>query len=174
VTDNSAATADNARLVYEQVCQSYRAVDDFRMKLLGLLPLASGGGIILLVQVVRVESRPFVLPLGLFGFLIAFGLFLFEIYGIKKCHALIKAGQALEARLVSGQFAGRPPAAWKFANEPIAAGVIYPAVMAAWCYVALVFATDRAVCLAATATVFVAGLVSTVAYERYLRRDRSG
>src|ERR671914_294363 len=29
------------RVLYERVCESYHAVDDFRMKLLGLLPVAT-------------------------------------------------------------------------------------------------------------------------------------
>jgi hypothetical protein len=30
---------------YDQLCESYRAIDDMRMKLLGALPLATGTGI---------------------------------------------------------------------------------------------------------------------------------
>ena len=39
--------AENVRTVYREPCTSYRAIDDFRMKLLGLLPLATGAGIFL-------------------------------------------------------------------------------------------------------------------------------
>jgi hypothetical protein len=41
--------ADNLRTTYEQLCNSYRAIDDFRSKLLGFLPLITGGGLILLM-----------------------------------------------------------------------------------------------------------------------------
>ena len=38
---------------YDQLCSSYRAIDDFRAKLLGFLPLVTGGGLILLTGVPR-------------------------------------------------------------------------------------------------------------------------
>jgi hypothetical protein len=44
-----ADSQDRKLKVYEQLCNSYRAIDDFRAKLLALLPLATGGGIFLLV-----------------------------------------------------------------------------------------------------------------------------
>ena len=37
--------AENLRTVYRELCSSYRAIDDFRTKLLGFLPLATGAGI---------------------------------------------------------------------------------------------------------------------------------
>jgi hypothetical protein len=33
---------------YNQLCTSYHAIDDFRAKLLGFLPLVTGGGLVLL------------------------------------------------------------------------------------------------------------------------------
>jgi hypothetical protein len=42
--DNS----DNCRTAYNQVCTSFHAIDDLRTKLLGFLPLVTGGGLILL------------------------------------------------------------------------------------------------------------------------------
>jgi hypothetical protein len=39
---------ENLKTVYQQLCESYRAIDDFRAKLLGFLPLATGTGIFLL------------------------------------------------------------------------------------------------------------------------------
>src|SRR5215204_2208982 len=41
---------ENRRVVYQELCNSYRAIDDFRAKLLGFLPLATGTGIFLLVS----------------------------------------------------------------------------------------------------------------------------
>ena len=35
--------------VYDRTCESYHAVDDFRMKLLGPLPIATGSGVFLLL-----------------------------------------------------------------------------------------------------------------------------
>lgn len=135
--------AENLRTVYRELCTSYRAIDDFRMRLLGLLPLATGG-IFLLVGVGEEQKvklgMQFLQPVGAFGFLVTLGLFCFELYGIKKCHKLIKAGIRLEEELsiVDGQFKTRPPGVAFLMDELLAAGVIYPAVLAAWAFLTLV------------------------------------
>jgi uncharacterized protein (DUF433 family) len=137
---------EDLRKVYEELCTSYRAIDDFRAKLLGFLPLASATGIFLLVGTdarnLTPATRPFFLAVGTFGFFITLGLFFYELYGVKKCHALIKAGRELEEDLdidaQRGQFTARPREVAEVVNEPFAAGVIYPAVLAAWTFVALV------------------------------------
>jgi hypothetical protein len=130
---------ENLKTTYDQLCTSYRAIDDFRAKLLGFLPLASGTGVFLLLpDNSNSPLNTYLLPVGAFGFFITLGLFLFEIYGVKKCHALIKAGQKIEDQMrIPGQFRERPPGAAGFINEPFAAGVIYPAVLAAWTFLAL-------------------------------------
>lgn len=46
---DSAATPDHIRGVYQEICLSYRAIDDFRARLLGLLPVISGAGVCLLL-----------------------------------------------------------------------------------------------------------------------------
>jgi hypothetical protein len=38
---------DHLKAAYQELCHSYRAIDDFRAKLLGFLPLATGTGIFL-------------------------------------------------------------------------------------------------------------------------------
>jgi hypothetical protein len=137
---------EDVRKVYEELCTSYRAIDDFRAKLLGFLPLASAGGIFLLVGTdardLTPATKPFFLAAGTFGFFITLGLFFYELYGVKKCGALINAGKKLEKDLEidaqHGQFTARPREVAEVINEPFAAGVIYPAVLAAWTFVALV------------------------------------
>src|SRR5256885_9485547 len=54
ITSREPSTADSdyrdtesIRAVYEEVCNSYHAIDDFRMKLLGFLPLTSVVGLLL-------------------------------------------------------------------------------------------------------------------------------
>jgi len=42
--------AGHEQAAYAQVCTSYHAVDDIRMKLLGLLPIATGTGVFLLLS----------------------------------------------------------------------------------------------------------------------------
>ena len=137
---------DNRLDIYKELCSSYHKIDDFRAMLLGLLPLASGAGIFLLLSDALVDptksviATGFLLPIGVFGFVITLGLFAYEIYGIKKCGALIAGGKQLEYALLSGgQFSHRPREVARFINEPFAAGIIYPAVLAAWTYLALYF-----------------------------------
>lgn len=130
---------ENRTTVYQELCTSYRAIDNFRTTLLGLLPLASGTGIFLLyndADGIPPGTMGFLGPIGLFGFAVTLGLFLFEIYGIRKCHALINAGRKLEVLLgVEGQFTRRPRGILGVINEPFASGIIYPAVLAAWAFV---------------------------------------
>jgi hypothetical protein len=134
--DDKVRDVDSLRLVYEQLCQSYRAIDDFRSKLLGFLPFVSGAGVLALLGPLEQKDRALLRPVGTFGFLVTLGLFCFEIHGIRKCHALINAGRRLECHwkiFNGGQFYSRPQA---LINEPFAAGVVYPTVGATWAYVA--------------------------------------
>ena len=94
---------------YEQLCMSYRVIDDFRAKLLALLPIATGGGIFFLLEPLEAETQGYLLPIGTFGFVVTLGLFLYEIYGVKKCHCLILEGINIEKELdLKGQFTRRP------------------------------------------------------------------
>jgi len=166
--------------VYDQLCQSYRAIDDFRAKLLGFLPLASAGGAFLLLNEVLVNpdksrfAKPFLKPLGFFGFVITLGLFFYEVYGIRKCHALIEAGKYLECSLgiTHGQFRRRPRGVLYVINEPFATGVIYPAVLAGWMFLALVFPQPQSdqppaigAALNAAIWIFVVGFLITSIYN---------
>jgi hypothetical protein len=134
-------SAENYKIAYQELCTSYRAIDNFRTALLGLLPLASLTGIFLLYnnnKEITSETLRVLGSFGLFGFAVTLGLFLFEIYGIRKCHALIDAGKRFEELLgVEGQFTLRPRAVIGVINEPFASGIIYPAVLAAWAFVGL-------------------------------------
>jgi hypothetical protein len=69
------------------------------------------------------------------------------MFGIKKCHALLQAGRAmeLEMQVPEGQFIRRPNNLLWVVNEPFAAALIYPAVLAAWTYLAVLRqpVTDR-------------------------------
>lgn len=139
--------------LYQEVCKSYHAVDDFRAKLLGLLPLASSGIFILLGDsllnpVKKLAVQQYLGPIGLFGFMITFGLFTYEIRGTQRCSALIKLGKKLEDSLgVVGQFNYRPsdvkvkivPSFLGLRLSVTLAGrVIYSSMLAAWLFVALI------------------------------------
>jgi hypothetical protein len=135
--------AENLRLAYGQLCSSYQSIDDFRLRLLGLLPI--GTGLFLVLPELGKNStaaNDFLHALspsiGLFGLTIALGLFVLELYGIRKCTHLIMVGKHLERKLgVIGQFRRRAPGLFGYLSEPFAAGVIYPAVIAAWTSIGL-------------------------------------
>lgn len=141
--DESITNGENLRAAYGQLCASYLAIDDFRGKLLQLLPVGTGiflaipeflNGDAALAKLVR----PLYAPLGYFGIAITIGLFALEMFGIRKCAYLIEAGKCMERSLgVVGQFQLRAPSLFGYISEPFAAGVIYPAVIAAWVYMAL-------------------------------------
>jgi hypothetical protein len=150
---------------YDQLCESYRAIDDMRMKLLGALPLATGTGIFVFLNK---DAGPLLkensLAIGIFGFLVTVGLALYEIYGIRKCLALIETGTAIEKQWdVPGQFLTRPDAMLGHVNEPLAGGFIYPAVLAAWTFVAL-YHWPREAFWAAT-LVFFSGLIFSLGFN---------
>lgn len=81
--------------IYNQLCTSYKGIDDFRATLLGALPLATGAGILFTAK----EASPLLQhawAIAIFGILITLGLFCYEIYGITKCTALILTGTKIE------------------------------------------------------------------------------
>lgn len=130
---------------YQQICENYRAIDDFRSKLLALLPIASAGGIFLLLD--KSPKPEYLLPIGIFGVIVSAGLFAYELHGIKKCDQLIRVGLFIENKKhIHGPFTRRPGRVELisrknkkvlYLNEPVAARIIYPAVIAAWAYLAV-------------------------------------
>lgn len=136
-------TDDNLRKVYEEVCNSYHKIDDFRAKLLGFLPLVSGAGLFLLLRDkpanVSIEVADQHLPaIGVYGAITTLALFFYELRGVQRCTRLADIGRELEILMgVRGQFVQWPPSIGRFVNEPIAASIVYPVVMAGWLYIAL-------------------------------------
>lgn len=169
--------------MYKELCTSYRAIDDFRQKLLGILPLASGGILAFLIDPKFLSGEtadvfgPLLPGIGLLGFLVTLGLFFFEIYGISKCTYLILVGSYLEWKLgmEHGQFSDRPPPVSGFIAEPMAAGIIYPAVMAAWSYMGMFFYDGRSASIAFPLAICVfltfAGLM--VWYQKRLEKEQT-
>jgi hypothetical protein len=129
---------ENLRTIYSEVCRSYQAVADFRAKLLALLPIATGaGGLLILTRADTVKQ--YLAPIGIFGGLVTFGLFVYELRGIQRCKALIATGRDLEADMgiVNGQFGSRPKARG-FISAETAGWIVYSTVFAAWFYLAIV------------------------------------
>jgi hypothetical protein len=166
--DNDESDAPTLRATYEQLCDSYRAIDDLRAKHLGFLPLVTGGGLILLIGRQEGFAREFFLPLGIFGLAVTAGLFSYEIFGMRRCHDLICLGKHLEGLLGHpGQFAVRHRIVGSVINEPFAAGIIYPATMAAWTYLAL-FYKARLLGTVISIAIFLLGFILTFSYDLYL------
>lgn len=90
--------ADALNMAYLELCKTYYAIDDFRGKLLGFLPLASGAGMLLLVndafvnEAKRSFAMQYVLAIGIFGFIVTLGLFFYEFNGIRRCNSIITEG----------------------------------------------------------------------------------
>lgn len=169
---------DRRAAFYERVCVGYQAIDDFRMKLLGLLPVATGTGVFLLLngkaELIgsdNTDVKKALAAIGIFGFIFTLGLFTYELFGIKKCHYIIVAGKRLEADLgIQGQFSTRPADMAGFVAEPFASSVIYPACLAAWLFLALVFSNGKLATLMA-GVVFVAGCAATMVGIGRMRRN---
>jgi hypothetical protein len=167
----------NRRTAYEQVCTSFHAIDDLRTKLLGFLPLVTGGGLILLTGRTGDVRKAFFGPFGIFGILITFGLLVYELNGMKRCQELIYDGEALERAmgLTHGQFTTRvkqpsnlytrPFAPSNMFTKPFAAAWIYPAVIAAWTYLGLVLYWP-VLARVLSPIVLVAGLVGVMRYDQ--------
>jgi hypothetical protein len=87
---------DMLRFQYEQVCQSYRAIDDFRGKLLALWPILGGaaGGVALLAS--KDTARSYLWAVGLFGSLVSIGLAVYEWTQTLRCDQLKKIARWLE------------------------------------------------------------------------------
>ena len=138
-------TPDHLKLAYEQVHNRYAEITEFRAKLLGLLPLATGTGAFLLLQRVQDpndELRPFLGPIGIFGFVVTLGLFIYELRGMQRCRKLEEQGEALEIEMKLGPelgpFRGQPPRRLGNMLGPPAAGlIIYIATAFTWLLLAL-------------------------------------
>ena len=95
------ASPDSLIAAYGEICKSYHAIDDFRMKLLGLLPFTSLAAI-LLVNKEALLSSPRSAGSELLGFAAVFAaaftltLFVYEVRGILRCDGLIKRGKEIE------------------------------------------------------------------------------
>jgi hypothetical protein len=156
---------EDAKQLYDQVCANIRATDEISFKLLSLVPLVSGGGITILLSTNTSLARlPLVVFVGVFGALVTFGLFRWELRNIQTCSRLIRLGASLERERFklpsTGQFSGRrnEPAPPLYAGslrvpaffrqeigKRAAEKIIYPAVIVAWLLLPVVSALLAAV-----------------------------
>jgi hypothetical protein len=163
---------------YDEVCRSYERIDDFRAKLLGLLPLASGTGLLFLIKTPEgsnvasgVEIFAFA---GTFGFVVTIGLLFYELRGIQRCIRLAKVGASLERQMgVQGRFAMWPESVGRIINEPVAAGFIYAAVLASWSFLAIRVISVMGAIIAAS-VVFATAFAAVFRFYLHVRKDMHG
>jgi hypothetical protein len=90
---------------YAEICKSYHAIDDFRMKLLGLLPLASIVAVAfldtskILATAPHDRSSELISFAAIFAAMLTLALFGYEVRGIQRSHNLITEGKHLEQLL---------------------------------------------------------------------------
>lgn len=138
MTDERDATL---RMVYQEICKTHNGIADFRAKLLALLPIASGAGVFFLFEKLNGSDRRLLIPVGLFGAAVSFGLLMYELRGIEDCTVLRKRGWELEQALIvsaeASQFAGWTQGGKRnLADEIGAAWIIYTTVLFGWLFVA--------------------------------------
>ena len=128
------------RAVYEEISRAHESVASFRAKLLALLPLASGTGLLAILSIDQAKQSQHLLAIGIFGAFVTFALYMYEMRGIQRCGILRKRGQRLEEELIGsgieGAFAGSPAPRFFLAANTWAARIIYPATTSVWAYVA--------------------------------------
>jgi hypothetical protein len=91
---SKAPTVDN---VYAEISASVRTTDDISFKLLGLVPLISGGGIFLLLDASKQPDwSPVTIFIALFGAVVTFAIYRWEVRNIQTCNWLIARGAELE------------------------------------------------------------------------------
>lgn len=100
-------TKDVLKTMYQEVCRHHQSISEFRGKLLGLVPIASGAFIGLITA--RVDwstSGPLLIGAGVVGALVTFGLYLYEAWQSDTCRHLIHHASFLEKKLdmEAGQF----------------------------------------------------------------------
>jgi hypothetical protein len=132
---------DSARVVYQEICESHRAIVTFRAKLLGFLPLASGVTLFVLFESVYGTNKEKLLaPLGVLGFVVTLGLLIHELRGIEDCTMLRGRAAAIEESLEIGvdksHFRGWSKGKLGVVDEVGAAWIVYLAVLATWAFFA--------------------------------------
>jgi hypothetical protein len=179
-----AMTPDALIAAYGEICKSYHAIDDFRMKLLGLLPFTSLAAILLVNKDALLSSMP-ADGSELFGFAAVFAaaftltLFVYEVRGILRCDGLIKRGKEIEDWLgIHGQFwqceaeskseSGqriRLSRVAKLFNTTVAACLVYSFVFSAWVFLALRYGYGLKFFGCAATAVLLGALIGLGAYS---------
>ncbi len=123
---------------YEQICKNITECDEISFKLLGLVPVVTGSTIFVIFLKGEVKLSPIIIFISLFGSIVTFGVFRWELRNIQTCKWLRERAAEIETKefgLEKGQFAGRQDSP-KFLGFPIgkteAEEIIYIATIIAW------------------------------------------
>ncbi len=167
--------ADDSRAsmlaVYAQVGENYRAMDDVRLRLLALLPLATGAGVLVLLGGHSVAAAIGV-PVGVFGMVATISLYFYELHGVEKCAHYIDRGAKLEEDLgVPGSFIDRPHHIFGVVSELLPSALIYPASFAGWLFLAL-YHVGPAVRSLVTVAVLVVGAAASIVTIAVMEKTR--
>ncbi len=83
--------------IYDQICQNIRFSDDISFKLLGLVPIFSGTGILITFLQQEAVWKPGIFLFSLFGAFVTLGLFRWELRNIRTCKNLIECAEEIES-----------------------------------------------------------------------------
>jgi hypothetical protein len=93
---------------YAEICVNIRATDDISFKLLGLVPLVSGAGIVTILVANRTQAwSPITFFVAVFGALVTFALYRWELRNIDTC--VWWRGRAEQIEQLAFGFPKRPP-----------------------------------------------------------------
>ena len=143
-------TADYNKMVYQQICTDLQNIADFRLKLLGFLPIATAGSFLVTILTSstitssilsnvgqKTAVQNLVLPFGILGAVITIALFFYEEENVLFAHDLLERGKEFETRMgVEGQFEHKQSHLF---NSQNASTLMYSAVFAGWFCLALWF-----------------------------------
>jgi len=87
--------------IYDQLSADIRATDDISFKLMGMVPLVSGTGLVALLFAKDGPSPPILKLLSLFAAAVTLGLFRWELRNIQNCRWLIKYADELEKKALA-------------------------------------------------------------------------
>ena len=147
-TSNDEAKPDVLQHHYEQVCQSFHAIDDFRGRLLALWPILGGaaGGIALLAS--DKLRNEYLLPLGIFGVAVSIGVGIYEWTQTLRCVQLKEVARRLEEDMnlkekqtqfnsIYDSYSLRhlKPTEGKLIRTGLASAIVYGSVIVGWIYI---------------------------------------
>jgi hypothetical protein len=153
-TSEEEAKQELYRHHYEQICNSYYKIDDFRGRLLALWPILGGaaGGIALLAS--DKLRTDYLFPVGIFGCLVSVGVGIYEWTQTLRCAQLKEVARRLEKDMnlkkCQSQFSSihdaysvnflkgekGKPTEGRIIRTGVASAIVYLSVAIGWAYIA--------------------------------------